>query len=108
MGLPVQSVRLVRVGGLVGYGVIGFVDDYRKVVRKDTKGLIARWKYFWMSVIALGVAFALYLVGKDTPATQLVVPFFKDVNVRNWGCSGSCGLLRHCGYWQRGKPDRWS
>ena len=59
--------------------VIGFVDDYRKVVRKDTKGLIARWKYFWMSVIALGVAFALYLVGKDTPATQLVVPFFKDV-----------------------------
>lgn len=64
---------------LVGYGIIGFVDDYRKVVRKDTKGLIARWKYFWMSVIALGVAFALYLVGKDTPATQLVVPFFKDV-----------------------------
>ena len=45
---------------LVGYGIIGFVDDYRKVVRKDTKGLIARWKYFWMSVIALGVAFAPY------------------------------------------------
>ena len=32
-----------------------------------------------MSVIALGVAFALYMAGKDTPATQLVVPFFKDV-----------------------------
>mgnify|MGYP000161649869 FL=1 len=64
---------------LVGYGIIGFVDDYRKVVRKDTKGLIARWKYFWMSVIALGVAFALYLAGKDTPATELVVRFFKDV-----------------------------
>ena len=64
---------------LIGYGIIGFVDDYRKVVRKDTKGLIARWKYFWMSVIALGVAFALYLAGKDTPATELVVPFFKDV-----------------------------
>ena len=63
----------------MGYGIIGFVDDYRKVVRKDTKGLIARWKYFWMSVIALGVAFALYLAGKDTPATELVVPFFKDV-----------------------------
>ncbi|MEA7515256.1 uroporphyrinogen-III C-methyltransferase, partial [Salmonella enterica subsp. enterica serovar Virginia] len=27
---------------LIGYGIIGFVDDYRKVVRKDTKGLIAR------------------------------------------------------------------
>ncbi|KLU16394.1 MULTISPECIES: phospho-N-acetylmuramoyl-pentapeptide-transferase [Xenorhabdus] len=64
---------------LVGYGVVGFVDDYRKVVRKDTKGLIARWKYFWQSVIALGVAFAMYSIGKETAATQLVVPFFKEV-----------------------------
>ncbi|QUI98026.1 hypothetical protein KCP76_14215 [Salmonella enterica subsp. enterica serovar Weltevreden] len=52
---------------MIGYGIIGFVDDYTtaKVVRKDA-GLIARWKYFWMSVIALSLAFALYLVGKDT------------------------------------------
>ncbi|MDC9614219.1 phospho-N-acetylmuramoyl-pentapeptide-transferase [Xenorhabdus khoisanae] len=64
---------------LLGYGIVGFVDDYRKVVRKDTKGLIARWKYFWQSVLALGVAFAMYSLGKDTPATQLVVPFFKEV-----------------------------
>ncbi|MGV3001765.1 phospho-N-acetylmuramoyl-pentapeptide-transferase [Vibrio sp.] len=64
---------------LLGYGVVGFVDDYRKVVRKNTDGLIARWKYFWQSVIALGIAFALYAMGKDTSATQLVVPFFKDV-----------------------------
>ncbi|CBJ82597.1 MULTISPECIES: phospho-N-acetylmuramoyl-pentapeptide-transferase [Xenorhabdus] len=64
---------------LLGYGVVGFVDDYRKVVRKDTKGLIARWKYFWQSVIALGVAFAMYSMGKDTAATQLIVPFFKEV-----------------------------
>ncbi|KAB7691700.1 phospho-N-acetylmuramoyl-pentapeptide-transferase [Plesiomonas shigelloides] len=64
---------------LLGYGAVGFVDDYRKVVRKNTKGLIARWKYFWQSVIALIVAFALYATGKDTTATQLVVPFFKDI-----------------------------
>ncbi|ACZ78365.1 Phospho-N-acetylmuramoyl-pentapeptide-transferase [Dickeya dianthicola] len=64
---------------LVGYGIVGFVDDYRKVVRKDTRGLIARWKYFWQSVLALAVAFSMYAIGKDTPATQLVVPFFKDV-----------------------------
>ncbi|GAB1438113.1 phospho-N-acetylmuramoyl-pentapeptide-transferase [Providencia sp.] len=64
---------------LIGYGIVGFVDDYRKVVRKDTRGLIARWKYFWQSVIALIVAFSMYTIGKDTPATQLVVPFFKDV-----------------------------
>lgn len=64
---------------LIGYGIVGFIDDYRKVVRKDTKGLIARWKYFWQSVLALTVAFSMYAIGKDTPATQLVVPFFKDV-----------------------------
>lgn len=64
---------------LIGYGIVGFVDDYRKVVRKDTRGLIARWKYFWQSVIALIVAFSMYAIGKDTAATQLVVPFFKDV-----------------------------
>ena len=64
---------------LFGYGAVGFVDDYRKVVRKDPAGLIARWKYFWQSAIALIVAFALYAHGKDTAATQLVVPFFKDV-----------------------------
>ncbi|XNM77463.1 hypothetical protein ACLK19_00660 [Escherichia coli] len=52
---------------LVGYGVIGFVDDYREVVRKDTKGLIARWKYFWMSVIALGVASPCTLPAKTRP-----------------------------------------
>ncbi|WP_162047087.1 phospho-N-acetylmuramoyl-pentapeptide-transferase [Vibrio taketomensis] len=64
---------------LGGYGAVGFVDDYRKVVRKNTDGLIARWKYFWQSVIALIVAFALYAHGHDTSATQLVVPFFKEV-----------------------------
>lgn len=64
---------------LVGYGIIGFIDDYRKVVKKNTQGLIARWKYFWQSVIALTVAFTMFMAGKDTPATQLVVPFFKDI-----------------------------
>lgn len=64
---------------LGGYGLIGFVDDYRKVVHKNTDGLIARWKYFWQSAIALVVAFVLYIHGKDTAATQLVVPFFKEI-----------------------------
>ncbi|AHG76265.1 phospho-N-acetylmuramoyl-pentapeptide-transferase [Mannheimia varigena] len=64
---------------LFGYGVVGFVDDYRKIARKNTDGLIARWKYFWLSVIALVAVFGMYAVGKDTAATQLVVPFFKDV-----------------------------
>lgn len=64
---------------LLGYGVVGFVDDYRKVVRKDSKGLIARWKYFWQTVIALAVAILLYSTTTKVEETQLVVPFFKDV-----------------------------
>ncbi|WP_406665932.1 phospho-N-acetylmuramoyl-pentapeptide-transferase [Gallaecimonas sp. GXIMD1310] len=63
---------------LLSYGVIGFVDDYRKVVRKDPKGLIARWKYFWQSLIALLVAVFLYWQARPQE-TELVVPFFKDV-----------------------------
>ena len=62
-----------------GHGVIGWVDDYRKVVDRNPKGLPGRWKYFWQSVI--GLAAALYLAGSATlPAeTQLIVPFFKFV-----------------------------
>ena len=41
---------------LGAYGAIGFADDYLKVVRKNTDGLIARWKYFWQSADALLVA----------------------------------------------------
>ena len=64
---------------LVSFGVIGFVDDYRKVIRKDAKGLIARWKYLWQSVIALAVAFYLYSSQQNPAETALLVPFFKDV-----------------------------
>ena len=64
---------------LVSFGVIGFVDDYRKVIRKDARGLIARWKYFWQSVIAIAVAFYLYSNHQNPAETALLVPFFKDV-----------------------------
>ncbi|MGL5948966.1 MAG: phospho-N-acetylmuramoyl-pentapeptide-transferase [Aeromonas sp.] len=63
---------------LGAYGAIGFVDDYRKVVRKNTDGLIARWKYFWQSSVALIVAVFLYATASVDGQTQLVVPFFKE------------------------------
>lgn len=61
---------------VVGYGLIGFVDDYRKVVEKNTKGLSARQKMFWQILLAGGVATYLYL----SPGfnTMLYVPFFKN------------------------------
>ncbi|ABL98562.1 phospho-N-acetylmuramoyl-pentapeptide-transferase [Shewanella amazonensis] len=64
---------------LGSFGLIGFIDDYRKVVRKDPKGLIARWKYIFQSLAALVVAFYLFYSTKHPGETQLVVPFFKDI-----------------------------
>jgi phospho-N-acetylmuramoyl-pentapeptide-transferase len=63
----------------LGFGAIGWVDDYRKVVRRNPKGLSARAKFFWQSVF--GLAAALYLsTTADVPAqTELIVPFFKQV-----------------------------
>ncbi|MGB4346501.1 MAG: phospho-N-acetylmuramoyl-pentapeptide-transferase [Burkholderiaceae bacterium] len=43
----------------LGFGAIGWVDDYRKVVYKDPKGMASREKYFWQSVIGLAAAFYL-------------------------------------------------
>ena len=86
----------------LGFGAIGWVDDWRKVVRKDPEGMRSREKYFWQSVI--GLLAALYLVfsisevsnlrvlelfylwvrsGFDVdlpPKADLLLPFFKEVS----------------------------
>ncbi|HLV48340.1 MAG TPA: phospho-N-acetylmuramoyl-pentapeptide-transferase, partial [Aliidiomarina sp.] len=64
---------------LVGFGAVGFIDDYRKVVRKNPRGLPGRWKYFWQSVIAAAVATYLYYHAAQPAETALLIPFFKDV-----------------------------
>jgi phospho-N-acetylmuramoyl-pentapeptide-transferase len=61
------------------FGAVGWVDDYRKVVQKNSRGLPARWKYLWQSVIGIGAAVFLYTVVDLPVTTQLYVPFFKDV-----------------------------
>lgn len=63
---------------LVGFGLIGLADDYIKLVRKDPKGLIARWKYFWQSLLGAGIALYLFYTA-SAAETQLLVPFLKDV-----------------------------
>ena len=60
------------------YGAVGWVDDYRKVVEKNSQGLPARWKYFWQSVIALAAGVFLYMTAESAAETQLIVPFFKN------------------------------
>lgn len=66
-------------GVLIGYGLIGFTDDYLKVTRRHSRGLASRWKYGWQSLLALLVATLLYTLSSEPSATQLVVPFFKNV-----------------------------
>lgn len=61
------------------FGVVGWVDDYRKVVQRDSRGLPARWKYFWQSIAGLGAAIYLYMLAETPAETELIVPFFKEV-----------------------------
>jgi len=65
----------------LAFGVIGWVDDYRKLVRKNSKGLSAREKYGWQSLVALCTGVLLYLTAQSPAETQLIVPFFKTVAV---------------------------
>jgi len=64
---------------MLAFGAVGWVDDYRKVVEKNSRGLPARWKYFWQSVAGFGAAFFLYYTGSTGAENELIVPFFKEV-----------------------------
>lgn len=63
----------------LSFGVIGWVDDYRKLIRKNSKGLPAKWKYFWQTIFGLAAAIILYRIASTPIETQLIVPFFKNV-----------------------------
>jgi phospho-N-acetylmuramoyl-pentapeptide-transferase len=68
----------IVLGVTVAFGLIGFWDDYLKLVVGDSRGLIARYKYFWQSVADLGAAVAIYVLAHSPAETTLYVPFFKD------------------------------
>ncbi len=63
------------------FGAIGWVDDYLKLSRKNPKGLAARKKYFWQSLVAIAVATLLYQTALVPAETRLIVPFFKGVAI---------------------------
>ena len=68
----------VVLGVTVLFGMIGFWDDYLKIVRQDPAGLIARYKYFWQSVGGLAAALALWYTAKSPSDTTLYLPFLKN------------------------------
>ncbi len=65
----------------MAFGTIGWVDDYLKISRRNSKGLRARWKYFWQSIAGLSAAIFLYTTAQLPAETDLIVPFFKDVAI---------------------------
>ena len=70
----------------LAHGVIGFIDDYKKVLLGNSDGLSARAKYFWQSVVALGAGIYLYQTAQVPAETQFIVPFFKNFTVNmGWG-----------------------
>lgn len=70
----------------VSFGFIGWLDDYRKIIRKNSKGLPARWKYFWQSCIGFLAVFYLYQGALTPQETALVVPFLKNMSISlGWG-----------------------
>jgi phospho-N-acetylmuramoyl-pentapeptide-transferase len=68
----------------MAFGLIGLVDDYKKLVLNDPKGLSARWKYFWQSVVGLGASLIFYALATTPMETALLIPYLKDVSLE-WG-----------------------
>jgi phospho-N-acetylmuramoyl-pentapeptide-transferase len=61
----------------LGFGVIGWVDDYRKVVHRNPKGLSAKAKMGWQSIVALAVGVYLWKTASLPANTEFIVPFLK-------------------------------
>ncbi len=70
---------------MLSFGVIGYVDDYKKLVLRNPAGLSVRQKLFWQSVAALIAAGALYMYALENgtldTATALLIPYFKDLKI---------------------------
>jgi len=66
---------------MLTFGAIGYIDDTIKVKQHNSRGLKARWKYLWQSILALLIALFLYHIASVPASTTLFVPFFKNVQI---------------------------
>jgi phospho-N-acetylmuramoyl-pentapeptide-transferase len=65
----------------ISFGIIGWVDDYRKLIDKNPRGMGARSKFLYQSISALAVALFLYHTAILPAETELLLPLFKDVAI---------------------------
>ena len=63
----------------LAFGLIGWVDDYQKILRKNSRGMGSGQKFLWQSLAAFAAALALYFTAQSPVETALIVPLFKDV-----------------------------
>ncbi len=63
------------------FGLIGGIDDYKKLLYGNSKGLSAKAKYFWQTVFGLGAAIIIYRLAETPIETALIMPFLKDVAI---------------------------
>jgi len=68
----------IAMGVMVLCGLVGFYDDYLKLVVRNAKGIAARWKYFWLSVAGIGAALLLLYTARTPAETTLFLPFLKN------------------------------
>jgi phospho-N-acetylmuramoyl-pentapeptide-transferase len=68
----------IAMGVLVLCGLVGFYDDYLKLVVRNAKGIAARWKYFWLSVAGVGAALLMWYTARTPAETTLYLPFLKN------------------------------
>jgi phospho-N-acetylmuramoyl-pentapeptide-transferase len=71
----------VTIAVTLGFGAIGFYDDYLKLVVGNSRGLAARWKYCLQSILGLGAAVFLYRTARVPADTAFFVPFVKTVSI---------------------------
>jgi phospho-N-acetylmuramoyl-pentapeptide-transferase len=69
----------VVLGVTVGFGLIGFYDDYLKVTKQSHKGFSGRARLTAEAIIALAACYAISRIGTPALATKLALPFLKDV-----------------------------
>jgi phospho-N-acetylmuramoyl-pentapeptide-transferase len=81
---PLNPYVWIVLAVTLGFGFVGFYDDYLKVTKQTSSGFGGRIRLLLEALIALAACYALVKLGRDAASTSLAIPFFKDV-VLNFG-----------------------